>query len=269
MADQLDPQAVERVLRRAHDLEGEADDSHPLAVDPEVLVESAGEVGIPALAVRQSLAVERLGVAPVPTRLDRLVGPALVTEDRFVDLDADEVVKRLDRWSTSALRLRLARRRPGHAEWTRRSGTGASVRRRMRRLNGGPALADVRALTAEVVAVDDTAVRKSSLVRVTADRSPERSAHLSAGLGMSTAGAVGSVAAVTIFAPPLLLVSVPALLWGLFTLRSDRAGAARARSDLTQLVDAVEDGESPSTVGSRVREHLTSKRRSRAPGVST
>ena len=269
MADQLDPQAVERVLRRAHDLDGTADDPHPLAVDPEVLVESAAEVGIPALAVRRSLAVEQLGSSPGPTRLDRIVGPALVTEDRFLDLDPDDVVDRLDRWSTSALRLRPARRRPGHAEWTRRSGTGASVRRRMRRLNGGPALADVRALTAEVVAVDETAIRKSSLVRVTADRSLERSAHLSAGLGMSTAGAVGSVAAVTVFAPPLLIASVPALLWGVFTLRSDRGGAARTQSDLTQLVDAVEDGQSPSTIGSRLRETLTPKRGSRAPGVST
>ena len=77
------------------------------------------------------------------------------------------------------------------------------------------------------------------------------------------------IAAVTVFAPPLLIVSVPALVWGVFTLRSDRGGAARTKSGLTQLVDAVEDGQSPTTVGSRVRERLTPKRGSRAPGVST
>ena len=65
----LDRDAVRRVLHRAT-----LDDVDPAGVadvdriDAEALVAAAVEVGIPEAAVRRSIAVERLGPTPRPSR---------------------------------------------------------------------------------------------------------------------------------------------------------------------------------------------------------
>ena len=65
VGDALDPDTVERVLRRAQELSADAvdqADARPGVVDEAVLVDAAAEAGIDPGAVRQALALERLEV---------------------------------------------------------------------------------------------------------------------------------------------------------------------------------------------------------------
>src|SRR6188508_1747335 len=94
----LDAAAVERVLRRAHDLSA-AEEASPFVgrtVSEEVVVAAAAEVGIAPEMVRVSLAIERLGPLPELGGLDGLTGPGDVTVQRAMDFSPDDVLRRLD-----------------------------------------------------------------------------------------------------------------------------------------------------------------------------
>ena len=107
--ERLDPEAVARVLRRATELS--ADDVEPDGIDPEALVEAAHEAGIPIVAVRRALAIERLGPPPDGQVGDVVLGPPVVVVDAEVPGHATDALARVDGWLVAGHHLRRERRR--------------------------------------------------------------------------------------------------------------------------------------------------------------
>lgn len=263
MSELLDPETVERVVRRAQELTraGEDDDAvRPGTIDESVLLEAAAEVGIEPVALRRALALERLEVASGPSRGDRVLGPPTVSRTRVLDVDADDVLDRLDAWLTSSGRLVAVRRAGGTVEWVPRTGIWTALHH-LRRPPLTPSaqkadrvVADVRAVPVPSPAsASSRSSPSSSVVRVTVDRRSDRRSSGNAGLAVSGAGAVGSLAALTVLVPGFLVVSIPAMGLGGWLAGSGRRRADAVADELDKLLDVVEAGDRPPSMTDRLR----------------
>ncbi len=254
VTEPLDSAAADRVLRRANDLAGGGDDAVD-GFEPEALIAAAAEVGIPERAVRQSLAIEYLGPAPTERRLDGLVGPATIVEQRIVAGSPASVLDLLDRWLVDGHHLRRERRRPGEIEWSRRDDVVGGVRRSVRALSGEGRLGDVRRVraTAQPVEPDQT------VVRVSVDRSVRRRTSVIAGSTLGGGGAVVGVAGL-VLAPPIALAAVPVVAAGGVVAAASRSQAGRFERELLRLLDAVDEGREPQGLLSGIRQRLKPRR---------
>ncbi len=258
MAEALDPDAAERVLRRAGDI-ADADEREGTddGIEPAALISAAVEVGIPERAVRQSLAIERLGPPPVGGRLDAMAGVATVAEQRVVRAPPDVVLDRLDRWLTGSHHLRTERRRPGEIEWARRDDVVGGVRRRVSGLSGRGRLGHAHRVRATVSPID----ADTTIVRVSVDRHAQRRSVLAAGstlgVGAVVVGAVG--AAVT---APFAFAAIPAGVAGGLVFSSGRHQADTIRCELARLLDSIGEGRPPEGVLGGIRRRLTPRRSS-------
>src|SRR3954454_5123710 len=95
----LDRAAMARIIRRAGELaDSEINDDAEDTITETSLIAAAEEVGLPVIAVRRSLAAERLGPSAEPQFGDRLVGPAVVAVVSEIAGAADDVLGRVDAW---------------------------------------------------------------------------------------------------------------------------------------------------------------------------
>lgn len=250
MAESLDPVAAERVIRRANELAG-TDGELVDGFEPEVIVAAAAEVGIPETAVRHSLAIERLGPPAPDGRLDRLVGPATIVDERVVPASADRVLSLLDRWLVDGHHLRRERRRPGAMEWSRRDDVVGSVRRSVSGLVGEGRLGDVRTVTAAAHPVEPG----RTVVRVSIDRASRRRGTLVAGSTLGVGGAAVGVTGLVLTAP-LALAALPVVAAGGLVVTAGRSQARRFERELLRLLDAIEEGAEPEGVLRGIRRRL-------------
>ena len=96
---------------------------------PTPVHKAAEELGIPASAVQQAAAEERLGVLEgSDRRTDRLVGPGVVTAVRIVDGRRSDVLAHTDEWLRRAA-FRRRRFSPSFAEYARRGDPVAVAQR--------------------------------------------------------------------------------------------------------------------------------------------
>ncbi|MGI9646829.1 MAG: hypothetical protein ACR2O6_16100 [Ilumatobacteraceae bacterium] len=261
MAEPLDPDAADRVLRRASDLAGpDTQENFDDGIEPEVLIAAAADVGIPELAVKRSLAIEQLGPEPEPRPLDDLVGPATIAEQRLVRSPPEHLLDRLDRWLVSGHHLRRERRRPGEGLWQRRSDVVGSARWTARNLTGEGRLGDVRAVHAEVQPVDGG----EAVLRVTIDRSGHRRTTLVAGGTLGVGGAAVGVTGLILTAP-IAFAAIPAVLAGGVVVNKSRNQADRFERELSRLLDAIEADEPPPGMLNGIRRRLRPNRRRRSP----
>jgi len=247
MGERLDEEAVQRVVRRAVELDDESD---PVVggIAPDALVEAASELGIGPDAINASLAIERLGPEPDPARLDRLVGPRSVVVERTVSYCAPEVFERLDEWFTAGHHLRREYGDGVSGEWRKRGDLVAGVQRRARWVGGGAALGSVRLIAARVSAIDD----ERSIVRLSADRTVVR--RTTAGTaGLASAGAVAAAAVV---AAPTAAVAIPGLAVAGAISVTSRHGSTKVRRDLGRLLDQIESGRRPAGLGRGLKRRL-------------
>ena len=100
----------------------------------------------------------------------------------------------------------------------------------------------------------------SSVVRLTLDRRSERRATANTGLAVTGAGAIGTLAAMTVFVPGFLLVSVPAIGWGAWLAAGGRRRADAMGDELDKLLDVVAAGDRPPSMADRLRRGPTSNR---------
>jgi hypothetical protein len=247
----MDRDAVERVLRRATELSPHDDDVP--AIDAEAVVEAASEAGIPAEAVRQSLAIERLGPTTGVAKLDRVIGPHFVYVERTVTVEPDVALDRLAEWLKSRHYLRQERSLPGEMTWSKRKGLAATALRSTRSFTGEGRLGDVRLLRAQAVDIDEA----TSLVRVSIDRTRNRRGKLAAG---SLLGA-GSVVAFSgaVMATPIALAGIPIAAASIGVARSGHRHASALERELLRLLDAVEHGRGPRSSRSRNRSRSRSR----------
>ena len=268
VGEQLDRATVERVLRRAQELSagGEGLDE-PGVVDEAVLLEAAAEVGIDPAAVRQSLALEKFSGPTDSTGVDRIIGPRIIVRSRVIDADSDEVLHRLNAWLSASGRLVAVRRTDGTMEWIPRTGVWAALSR-LRRPPLAAAAEDADRLVADVDDTGDATTQgceasagestpPSSVVRLTLDRTRDRTSVATRGAAVSGAGVVGSLAAVTVLVPGLLVVTVPAIGLGAWLARGGRRRAGTMGEGLDRLLDVVDAGDRPPTMTDKIRRRAT------------
>ncbi len=245
MSDRMSPEEVERVLRRAAELQaGEADGSSGL--DVESVVAAASEAGISPRAVRTAIAVEKLGGPTDPSALDRLLGVGTVVVQRGVDMDPATAMSRIDRWLTTGHYLQRVHLDEETGRWRRRHDWAARIQRRIRGLTGGAALGEVEGIVAKVAPVD----HHRSLVQVRAGRARSRSSSL--GVFLGTGGfAVGATAMAVVVNPLVGLLAVLGVLVAGSVARRSRRAAAHLRAELELFLGQVEAGALPTSVGPR------------------
>lgn len=247
MSERLDEEAVQRVVRRAVELDADSDQVAG-GVAPEALVEAASELGIAPEAINASLAIERLGPEPDPARLDRLVGPRSVVVERTVSYPAAEAFDRLDEWLTAGHHLRRELRDGESGEWRKRGDLAAGMQRRARSIGGGAALGSVRLIVAHTSEIDSG----RSIVRLSADRTVVR--RTTAG----TAGAttVGALTTAVIVATPAAVVAIPGLAVAGAISAAGKHGSTKLGRELARLLDQIESGRRPATLGRGLKRRL-------------
>lgn len=239
MSESLSEAAVERIVRRAIQLDLDADDRSG-QLDVSSVVAAAEELGISRESVLESLAIEQLGPEPEGRMLDPVFGARWVMVQRTITGRAEVTFDGLDEWLTDGHHLRREERQGFSAVWRRRSDVAASLQRSVRGLSGGGRLGTVAALLGHVAQIDaDTCV-----VRVVADRTASRTTHIGVA-GASGAGGVAVAAGMATVAPPLAAAGLPVIaVAGIAAIGSKRAAGALA-SELTQLLDQIAGAQPP------------------------
>ena len=257
---EFDHDAAERVLRRAIDLAEQQPGGSDRGLSESALIEAAEELGVDPAAVRLAAAEERVGVlATRPARADRLVGPAVLSATRVIDLPCDGAMDAVDRWLRRVGSLRRQRRSdgdgPGVTAWyTRRSDPAAGLQRTMRSVSGQEQLGRVGRLRVDTGALDDG----RSLVVLTADLGVERTAVLAGGSTVAVAGSTASVAA-TFASVPWVWIGIPAsAAVGLGAFRIRAHGLPDVQMSLDGVLDRIAAGDLPGGVLDDVRSRLRS-----------
>jgi hypothetical protein len=245
-SERLDPDAVARVLRRASELS--VDESEPDGIDPDALIEAADEAGIPVVAVRRALAIERLGPPPAGQVGDVVLGPPIVTVDAEVPGHATDAMARVDAWLVAGHHLRRERRREHRSEFARRTGLVGRTVRTVRSVTGEGQLGRLRRV---VASAEDTGAG-TCIVRIEADRSTERRTMASEGAAVTAVGALGLLVT-GLLAGPVVLVAAPVVaLAGVGVAARGRGRADRVEHEVELVLDAVEQGSDPTRLATDV-----------------
>ncbi len=244
---ELDRAAVERVLRKAGELEQRPNSAD--RVSEAAVLEAAAEVGLDPAAVRVALAVERLGPQPAAHRGDAILGPAEVVHERVLEVGFEDALARLDDLLVREHQLRPSRSRGLSREWRRRKGAVGSVQRAARSLVGDARLSKVQRVEAVASPVDDG----HTVLRVLVDRSKERS-------GMAVGGSVvggmiltGTVVTGVLFSPLLLAATPLAAVAGAGVALVGRRQAHELGDAVDELLDGVDCGATPVTITEGLR----------------
>jgi hypothetical protein len=258
MTDQapIDANVVSRILRRAGDLERDGDTQDGAATIAEAsLIAAAEEVGLSVEAVRRSIAVERLGPLPLPRLGDRIVGPAQVSADGEVDVPANEALARVDSWLVDGHHLRRDVLRPGHGEWSKRSGLVGVTVRTIRNATGEGKLGDFERVNA---AARDTG-SGSSVVRIAIDRTTNRRLAAGGGSVVAVGGMTGVVVGAVAATPVVLLAMPAAIVAGVGVALTGRKRARGTEREIRRLLDAVGAGADPTRLSLDVVRRATGK----------
>ena len=204
----LDAKLVARILRHAGDLEHTADapdEANTIANDSST--PRRKKSGCQWTAVRRSIAVERLGPTPEKHHGDRILGPSHVYADGEVHSPANEALVKVDSWLVDGHHLRRDTLRPGHGEWSKRSGFVGVTVRTIRNATGEGKLGDFERIDADARDTGDG----SSVVRITIDRRANRRFAGGGGTVIAVGGMTG-VAVAAVAATPVVLLAMPAAI---------------------------------------------------------
>ncbi len=243
-APRLDREALERVIRRAAELQaGEREIGENLTESE--LLQLGRDVGIPEAFLRQALQEERTRTlaAAEGGPLVRYMGRRFVAAERTVQGSRRDLERALRHWLTEGELLQVKRRYPDRTTWEPRHGTIASLKRSLGIGGRRYELAQAREIVARVAPVDQHRCH----VQLVGDYSNTFREHLTTAALVAGAGGVatgiglvlgvmGPVAAV----PAAVLVPVSLLI-----ARSRRRKVERFQVGLDQVLDRLEHGEIP------------------------
>jgi hypothetical protein len=243
----LDRTALERVLKRAGELQAQAAEPGEEMTEDQ-LVELGKEVGLSTEYVRQAIAEERtrINVEEDQTRAGRWIGPAMVSARRVVPGTPADVLAALDRRMQRDECLQVKRRFGDRVVWEPRRDLLGNIKRGLNVGGRGYHLTRAFDVAATAVVVD----QKSVLLRLDADLSNVRVSRMRAG-GLTAFGGVAWGGALigfgAIFAPAVLpfvaLAVIPAAIGAggaVAIFRSHRGVAERTQLALEQALDAME-----------------------------
>lgn len=243
---------LERVIRRASDLQFRASSSEAEALDAGEVIRIGEEVGLESRYVRQAVA-EIQAEALVPAAPDdhglgrRLGGAAIVRASRVVPGNRDEVERNLERYLKDRELLKPVRSRTGRSLWEPAGGLVSSMRRVMDVGGRGYRLAKAKRLQVAVESLEPG----WSLVTLTADASNLRNESVIggmtglglAGVGLSTGLIVATGGAALAIAGGVALVT-GGLSMGVVAARHDvRKKLQEIELALHGMLDRLERGE--------------------------
>jgi hypothetical protein len=245
LSDLIDRKALERIVRRAAELQAGSQEVGDGLTSQEVLA-LGKDVGIPEGYLRQAMLEEQTRTAPeVATGTWAwLTGPRSIVAHRVVPGDRAAVERALSRWMTEEELLQPKRHFADRTSWEAKAGAFASIQRALsgrRRYS----LASAGEIASQVVQLEPG----FCLVRLEADISHQRRNRISGAAVMAMVG-WGLTGATALIAPPLalaqVLVLVPGVgmtLGGAMVARTYRSANERTQVGLEQVLDRLERGE--------------------------
>jgi len=245
VSDLIDRKALERIVRRAAELQAGSQEIGDGLTSQEVLA-LGKDVGIPEGYLRQAMLEEQTRTAPEDSAgtWAWLTGPRAVAAHRVVPGDRATVERTLSRWMTDEELLQPKRQYVDRTTWEPKAGAFASIQRALsgrRRYS----LAGAAEISSQVVQLEPG----FCVVRLEADVSQQRRNRISGATVMATIG-WGLTGATALIAPPLalaqILMLVPGLgltMGGAMVTRTHRAANERIKIGLEQALDRLERGE--------------------------
>jgi hypothetical protein len=245
LSDLIDRKALERIVRRAAELQAGSQEVGDGLTSQEVLA-LGKDVGIPEGYLRQAMLEEQTRTAPeVATGTWAwLTGPRSIVAHRVVPGDRAAVERALSRWMTEEELLQPKRHFADRTSWEAKAGAFASIQRALsgrRRYS----LASAGEIASQVVQLEPG----FCLVRLEADISQQRRNRISGASVMAMVG-WGLTGATALIAPPLALAQVLMLvpgvgltLGGALVARTYRSANERTQVGLEQVLDRLERGE--------------------------
>ena len=245
MSDLIDRKALERIVRRAAELQAGSQDVGEGLTSKEVLA-LGKDVGIPEGYLRQAMLEEQTRSADEESAgtWAWLTGPRSIGAHRVVPGDRATVERALNRWMMDEELLQPRRQYADRTTWEAKPGAFASIQRALsgrRRYS----LASAAQISSQIVQLEPG----FCLVRLEADISQQRRGRISGGVVMATIGWAMTGAAALI-APPLalaqILTMVPGLgltIAGAAVARTHRGANERVQTGLEQVLDRLERGE--------------------------
>ena len=244
MSDLIDRKALERIVRRAAELQAGSQDVGEGLTSKEVLA-LGKDVGIPEGYLRQAMLEEQTRSAEEQSvgTWAWLTGPRAVSAHRVVPGDRASVERALNRWMTDEELLQPKRQYADRTTWEPKAGAFASIQRALsgrRRYS----LALAAQIASQIVQLEPG----FCLVRLEADVSQQRRNRISGGMVLATIG-WGLTGAAALIAPPLalaqILTMVPGLgmtIGGAAIARAHRSANERVQIGLEQVLDRLERG---------------------------
>ncbi len=245
MSDLIDRKALERIVRRAAELQAGSQEIGEGLTSQDVLA-LGKDVGIPEGYLRQAMLEEQTRTAPESTAgtWAWLTGPRSLVAHRVVPGDRATVERALSRWMTDEELLQPKRQYADRTSWEAKAGAFASIQRAIsgrRRYS----LASARDITSQVVQLEPG----FCLVRLEADINQQRRNRITGGGVMAMFG-WGLTGATALIAPPLALAQILAMvpgvgltLGGAMIARTHRGANERMQLGLEQVLDRLERGD--------------------------
>lgn len=246
----FDADAVERILRRALEIEHGEQALDGGGISARALEQAAEELGVEPQYVRAAIVEEDLGLLqPSRQRLESFIGPGRLLAYRTVPFDPPQAFASLDQWLTRSLGFRRAAEGAGSASYVRRKDMVASLRRSTGKLVGAPDLQ--RLMTLDVRVSADRPGR--SILVLDADVAIERTINVAIATGVAGIGSAASVVGASLLhtvAVPFAGVPFSFGLSAYVTYVRGRA-VAQMRTELTRVLELAAGGPPP-TVGQSV-----------------
>ncbi|HET9386565.1 MAG TPA: hypothetical protein VFO67_15620 [Gemmatimonadales bacterium] len=245
MSDLVDRKALERIIRRAAELQAGSQDVGEGLTSKEVLA-LGKDVGIPEGYLRQAMLEEQTRSADEGSvgTWAWLTGPRSIGAHRVVPGDRAGVERALNRWMMEEELLQPRRQYADRTTWEAKPGAFASIQRALsgrRRYS----LASAAQISSQIVQLEPG----FCLVRLEADVSQQRRARISGGMVLATIGWAMTGAA-ALLAPPLALAQILTMVPGLgltvgaaAIARTHRTANERVEIGLEQVLDRLERGE--------------------------
>ena len=239
----LDRAALERVLVRAAQLQGESTATEPAgALTDEQVVELGREVGLSPETIRQAIAEERANVAIGPARGPAgWFGPGTFAATRVVPGTPESTLIAIDVMLRGDLPFEVRRRFPDRVHWEPRRSFIEAVRAQFIRGIEGSDLRLAQEVATSVTVVDESRTH----VRVDAILSDARRRAVIASVNTVAAVAViGAILIVLGFTPVLVVPPLAIAAGGIITgfRRGYRQTVSRVVTAIEQILDRLEFG---------------------------
>lgn len=241
---QWDREALDRILKRAAELQAHERDTGE-SMTPDEVLKLGRDVGIPARYLQQAMLEERVRVGEVTPSgmLDRIIGPAMCSATRVVRGDANAVEEALVSWMDANELVTIERRQPGRISWEPLRGMQVAFRRSAAVLGSSKRpfmLSRASRISGGVAALEPGYCH----VTLSADLRPTRASFLGGVVAVTTFGAAAS-AVLTVMSPFLLMALVPLpLVVGLDWVITRQYAPVRERTQLglERALDHLEQG---------------------------